>query len=323
MRRMIRRLRTQEKASFTVEAALILPVFLLFMLLLIYLVKLAYITIALQVTAANTVKQVAAHVYPVSMAMESATNASTRTAGAASSSHEHSGLDSSSGAAKGGLSYAGITEMFHELIPSPYREWIQNTALYHQIEDAAHQAVGDALVLPLIKLYTQDSLLNFERIHVTRIIWPNLQKKDQVMAGLELSYTMPMKVPFLYKEIIVQAKAVERVWIGDTSNATDGGNKQEISAAGPQIISMHPNPLKPGTRARLRAKVNPKEQAHVTVYYKSGQSVAKFLGEKTADDDGYVEWEWHVSGNTTRESQIRIVVEASEGKKAEVITTAT
>ncbi|MNJ79096.1 hypothetical protein D3C77_770120 [compost metagenome] len=37
----------------------------------------------------------------------------------------------------------------------------------------------------------------------------------------------------------------------------------------------------------------------MTVYYKSGVSQAKYLGEATADGNGVVDWEWLVGGNTT------------------------
>ena len=43
----------------------------------------------------------------------------------------------------------------------------------------------------------------------------------------------------------------------------------------------------------------PNAKLNLTVWYKSGKSQAKHLGEKMTDEHGLVTWEWHVSGNTT------------------------
>ncbi|GJM75450.1 hypothetical protein HMSSN036_76660 [Paenibacillus macerans] len=50
----------------------------------------------------------------------------------------------------------------------------------------------------------------------------------------------------------------------------------------------------------------------MTVFYKSGVSQAKYLGETTADGEGIVEWNWLVGGNTTPGTWT-FVVETEDG----------
>lgn len=307
-----------EQGSMTVEAAMVLPVFLLFVVFLIYIVKMAFITMALQVTVSNTVKQIATHMYPVAKAVDQQGEA--EGAGQSSGTSTADDVNSQSGGqdpAPPKLSLDELADAYNQLFPPPIGDWIKSTGVYNQLEDAAHQAAGDALVKPLMMPYMQDTVLNTDRIHVTRVTLPQLKKKEQMMVALEISYTMPMRVPFLSKDIVLQAKAAERVWVGDTSQASSGDGEGEDKSGRPQIVSLEPNPLKPGSKAKIKVKVAPNQSSHVTVYYKSGQSIAKFLGEKTADADGYIEWEWHVSGNTTKGSTVKIVIETAEGSKTE------
>ncbi|OPA77006.1 hypothetical protein BVG16_17440 [Paenibacillus selenitireducens] len=302
----------------TVEAAMILPVFLLFVVFLIYIVKMAFITMALQVTVSNTVKQLATHMYPVAMVIDQQGEAE----GAGKKSGTNPGdevLLESGGQqpAPPKLTFDELADTYNQLFPPPIGDWIKSTDLYGQFVDAAHQAAGDTLVKPLMKPYMQDTILNIDRIHVTRVTLPQWKKKENMMIALEVSYTMPMRVPFLSQALVLQAKAAERVWVGDTSQATPGDGEGGDESGRPQIVSIEPNPLKPGSRAKIKVKVAPNQTSHVTVFYKSGESTAKFLGDKTADVDGYIEWEWHVSGNTTKGSTVKIVVETAEGNKTE------
>lgn len=61
---------SSEQGSMVVEAALVLPMFMFFVIFLIYIVQMTLISTALQSTVSDTVKIVAAHMYPVSLAVQ-------------------------------------------------------------------------------------------------------------------------------------------------------------------------------------------------------------------------------------------------------------
>ncbi|WP_234973092.1 hypothetical protein [Paenibacillus vortex] len=67
----------------------------------------------------------------------------------------------------------------------------------------------------------------------------------------------------------------------------------------------------------MKVKVEPGTSAQLSVYYKSGQSTAKYLGWETADENGYIEWEWNVGFNTTPGTWL-FVVETADGQRMEV-----
>jgi len=62
--------RTNEKGSITLEAALVLPLFLAFVLCLITIIRLTIVQMSLQNATSEMTKQVATHVYPVSLAYD-------------------------------------------------------------------------------------------------------------------------------------------------------------------------------------------------------------------------------------------------------------
>jgi len=295
-----KKMRRQEHGSMTVEAAMVLPIFLLFVIFLIYMIQMVYTSMALQLTVSNTAKQLASHLYPVSIVMD-------RIAA-------EPGTETGSG---GSLTMEEVAQTYDRILPPPIGDWVKNTELYRRTEDAIYQAAGDALVKPLLKPYLQEALLREERIHVTRFAFPNLKTKTSAFVALELTYTMPMRVPFLDKELVIRARAAERAWIGDTSGA-GAGTGSEGTAGKPQIVGVEPNPMKPGSNATVRVKVQPNQKVQVVVYYKSGKSTAKYLGEKTADAEGNVAWTWRVSGNTTKGSTVQIVIETDDGQKSEM-----
>lgn len=298
----------KEHGSMVVEAAMILPIFLLFVIFLIYIVKMAFVTIALQMTVSDTVKQVAAHMYPVAIVMEKNEDSS-------GESQREDGKDSF-GSETPKLTMEDLEQAYSQILPPPIGDWVKDSKLFRDAEDILYQSAGDALIKPIMKPFVQQGVLDYERIHVTRVLLPHMKKKDMPYLSLEISYTMPMKVPFLNRELVLQAKAAERIWIGDTFIAKDGDGTDQ-NGDKPVIESVQPNPLRPGSKGKIIAKTVPNKKAKVTVFYNSGTSTAKYLEEKTADSSGYLEWEWLVSGNTTKGSTVKIVIEAENGQKTD------
>ncbi|CAH0120417.1 hypothetical protein PAE9249_02936 [Paenibacillus sp. CECT 9249] len=305
----------REDGGMVVEAAMALPVFLMFVVFLVYIVQMSFITMALQMTAAEATKQVAAHFYPVMLAFENREeqadggNSGVPGSGSAEAPNDAEGTSDK-------LSAEEVAESFDQLFPPPIGDWIRDSKWFRAAEDSVHEAFGDAFIKPFMKPFVQEHILEFERIRVSRVRIPILKKdkKDPYFA-LELSYKLPMKVPLLNRDLVLRAKAEERVWIGDISAAGRGDDDGEGEK--PQIVSLEPNPLLPGRKAKLTAKIAPGGTANLTVYYKSGVSVAKHLGMATADGEGYVVWEWHVSGNTTP-GMWNLAVEAEGGGRTEM-----
>lgn len=288
------------------EASLVLPVFLFFIMFLIFIVQMTLISTALQSTAGEAVKQLSTKIYPVSLAFTPS--------------------DSAGGEGSGGgwkipeLSLTEWAEGYASSLPEPLSDWVRSAAAsgeqpLQEIKTSVLETVLDPTVKPLLQPFIEPTLLNMERVHVNGISIPDLKNKTNPYFRLELSYELPIKVPFLSKPLRIQAAAAERVWIGDTGEGSDGSAGDGDTAGSATVLSK-PDPAYIGNNATIKVKVEPGATANLTIFYKSGESSAKHIGWATADENGIIEWNWFV-GTRTTEGTWSFVVETGDGAKTE------
>ncbi|WP_306434056.1 MULTISPECIES: TadE/TadG family type IV pilus assembly protein [Paenibacillus] len=302
-----------EQGSMVVEASLVMPMFIFFVLFLIYIVQMTLVSTALQSTVSDTVKTVSTHMYPVALAIERKT--------------PDKGEDGKKSAGSWSIPKLSLSEwasQYTDTLPPPLNEWMANAAAkadepLQDLKNQAAEAVLDPVVKPILKPYMESRLLDYERIHVSNIQIPNLRTRTDPYFAIEVSYELPMKVPLLNKKIVLQAKAQERLWIGETEEGSNPGDGEGSDGTEIAILEK-PDPAYVGKKAKVRAKIEPGMSANLAVFYKSGQSTAKYLGDKQADAEGYVEWEWFVGTNTTPGTW-PFVITTSDGKKMEVMFT--
>ncbi|MEK4154582.1 TadE/TadG family type IV pilus assembly protein [Paenibacillus sp. FSL R10-2779] len=312
----------KEEGSMVVEAAMILPFFLLFVLFLISIVQMTLYSTALQSTASDTVKSISTHMYPAALAVQKW--------GTSSEVSDDSGWDDSDHSA--GLNWTiprlSLTDWgnsYAESLPNPLNEWVMSAlesgeGPLQKLQAETSESVLDLAIKPLLKPYLTSDLLDYERIHVSNVIVPELNEGTCPYLGLVVSYKLPMKVPFLNQIIVLEASAVERLWIGDTG---EGTTKEGNGTGQPEEfieILEKPNPAVANKQGKVRARIPPDASASLSVFYKSGGSTAKYLGWKQADADGYIEWEWKIGVNTTPGSW-PFVIQLDDGRSVEVMFT--
>lgn len=291
------------------------------------------ISVKIHTAAENAVREVSTQIYPVYLAvqgLEKQDNPSSGNEGgvdkdgsAGSDSGSKSGnttgskLGGIAGSLPGSLSIQDWAKEYGSKLPYPLSEWLIGAAEkgqkpLEQLKGQITEAALDPVMKPILQPYLEKAHLNIDRIHIVGVVVPDLRSGRNPYFGLELSYELPIRVPFTYRKISIQSKALERLWIGDTDELSQGnGNENGPDIVNPVIVQI-PNPAFAGRRAVVKAKISPTTTASLTVYYKSGQSKAKYLGTATADENGIVEWEWLVGGNTTP-GNWQLVVETPEG----------
>lgn len=300
------------RGSITFEAALLLPMVLLVFMFFAFMIQAAVITTSLQSAAMNAVKQVSAHLYPVSLlAVQSAG------ADGASSGKPGKWLPP---AQRMKMTVQEFGRSFGSEMPKPISDWVQDGTEWAAQQAEAEGEWGQARlaetgIKPLLVRYGVQGVLREDRIRVTHVKLPDLDKKTDPYFAIEVAYDLPMRVPFLNTTLTLSARAVERVWIGDGPAPPDSGNDSPDKPT-PTLVELTPDPLLPGRKARLTAKAEPHERVELVVYYKSGKSQAKHVGWATADADGVVTWDWHVSGNTTSGTW-RLAVKTEDGRSVE------
>ncbi len=307
----------QLQGSIVLEASLVMPVFVIVIFLFIYMVQMTLLSTQMHAVTANAVKQVSAHIYPVALAVSKQPADS---AGADGSGQLLAGEGGTSSApSMPRISLSDWAEQYASSFPAPLSDWISSAAdkgvePLQDIKNSVTESVLDPVVKPLIRPFLKGTWLNENRLHVSRVTVPDMKTGKKPYFGLEISYELPIKVPFTGRPIVLQSRAEERLWIGDTGEQgqEEGSGEGEEGTGQPAVILSKPNPAYAGHRAVITARVAPGSKAKLTVYYKSGASQAKYLGEAVANGDGTVEWEWLVGGNTTPGTW-SFVIETEEG----------
>lgn len=296
-----------ERGSIVVEASLVLPVFLFTFIFLVYIVQMTAYSTVLQTTASEAAKQVSVHLYPVQMAADQLKKTEPVS-------------KVLQGFAK--ISFSELADKYASSLPDPINGWVKEAAAtgdvpLRSMKDQLSSAVLDPVVKPLLKPLIQDGPLREDRLHVIGITVPTTGESNEPYFGVELTYELPLKVPFTGKPLLIRAKAEERAWIGDTGEggaaAADGETGGET---GTVTVTSVPSPAYPGQQATVRAKAAPGESVSIKVVYKSGRSTARYLGRQTADAAGNLSWTWLVGGNTTP-GEWSLVVESDKGALAE------
>ncbi|WP_238996538.1 pilus assembly protein [Paenibacillus pinistramenti] len=306
------------EGGMVLEASLVLPLFIIFIFFFSYMVQMTLTSTRMQAAVENAVKQVTANIYPVYLAVQS-TQKESGNAGEAVNSNDAD----SSGGRESLLSIKDFADSFSTKLPSPLSDWLvsaaeQGKVPIEQLQTEAAEAVLDPLIKPILEPFLKESGLNPERAHVSKVVVPDLKTGKTPYFGIEISYELPIHVPFTQEKLFLQSKAYERLWIGDTNELKEGmGSDGESTAAQPLVLEK-PNPAFAGRRASIQAKISPGGTANLTIYYKSGKSTAKYLGTAAADENGVVEWTWLVGGNTTPGTWT-FVIETPEGGRTEAV----
>jgi hypothetical protein len=280
------RCRADEQGSIIVEAALVMPLVIIVLLVFIMLVRLCAVQMALHSAASQTVRQIAAHIQPAELAWQQAKASNPLPVLPLPDSQLSQWSDIAAGAA--------------EWLPSPAGE-IASSALrgdFRPLQNMAATEIGRTAVEPLLRNFADKAIISPERIRLAWLALPDLDKNNEPYLALSVEYEFPLKLPFYRKPIVLKEQAAERVWISDAAPARYGAETGDSAAVPIQIVSIEPSPLRPGKKATVVVKTAPGAAIKLDVLYKSGSSKAKHLGEAAADESGYVQWTWHVSGNT-------------------------
>ncbi|WP_025704993.1 TadE/TadG family type IV pilus assembly protein [Paenibacillus graminis] len=315
------------EGSMVVEAAMVLPMFLLFVLFLIFIVQMSLYSTALQSTASDTVKVISAHMYPAALAVQQ------QEAGKEGDAAPGSGGEADASGAAGSsdkwsiprLSLEEWSDSYVADLPEPVADWVRSAVKrgedpLQKLQAEASEGALDLAFKPVMKPYLSTDWLEYDRIHVSNVIVPDLKTGSRPYFGLVVSYELPMRVPFLNQQIVLEASSVERLWIGNT----DAGDEEDGSGGGKDhnsiVILEKPNPGVANHQGRIRVKIPPNASASLSIFYKSGQSTAKYLGWKQADENGYIDWEWKIGVNTTPGTW-RFVIQLQDGTSLEAAFT--
>ncbi|MFD1957352.1 TadE family protein [Paenibacillus thailandensis] len=290
-----------EQGSIVLEASLVMPLLLIVLVFFIVMIRLCAVQLAVQSAASQTARQIAAHMRPVELSYQQASGM----------------LSSMPVPVQGELAdWGSLAAEAAEWLPDPAGS-IASAALrgdWQPLANAAATELGRTVVEPLLREYADGAVLDADRLRLAKLTLPDLKDKEEPYITVAAEYEIPFRLPFAGTSITLREQASERVWIGDAVPASGASSSSPENSVPIRIVSLQPSPLRPGQKATVVALTEPNATASLSVRYKSGQSVAKNLGQAEADSSGKISWTWLVGGNTTP-GIWELTAESSSGEK--------
>jgi hypothetical protein len=216
----------REDGGIVLEASLVLPLFLSFILLLIAFIQVSLAEMALQSAVSDTTKVVATNMYSIDLLYQEARSKwdQSSTKGLIDQTLEK--IDTVKQKA---VNAEELVDEYERWIPEPVvklMQWEKNQreelALLsdagteeakRQIEAVYNPLLNSALT-PMVVLYANKTRLKPERLKVTKVILPDLNNKEEAFIGIEAQYEVPLAVPFFRKVIVIRKHAYEHAWVG-------------------------------------------------------------------------------------------------------------
>nr|WP_274649195.1 hypothetical protein [Paenibacillus humicola] len=278
-----------------------MPIMMMVILFFIFLIRMSAAEMALHGAVSQTVRQAAADIRPAALAVKQVSDRMP-------DSSERLVPLPDIGEAAGKLA-GWLPDPAGPLFSAISRgEWKQT------LQDYAATEIGRSVVEPMLGREADKTVLNPDRVRLSKLSLPDLKDGAEPYIGLEAEYEFMLGLPFTKRSIVLREQAEERAWIADSAPAPSYEAESDGSKARIQIVSIAPNPLRPGRNAHVTVKTDPGRTVSIEVRYKSGLSTAKHLGDTAADSEGAAEWSWLVSGNTTP-GVWELTVSANDGTK--------
>ncbi|MEC0212110.1 TadE/TadG family type IV pilus assembly protein [Paenibacillus ehimensis] len=212
----------EQRGSITLEAALVLPFFLAFLLLLIAFIRVSLAEMALQSAVSESAKVIAANMYPVELLYR---QGQTRWQNSQASAWLDNVVTQLDTARQTVIDSEQFVEDYGKWIPEPVVRLVawekerreQLEALGSWAKDEAkkkvEQKVAEAAT-PMIASFADMGSLDRRKFKVTSFHFPNFDDREKAYVAIEAQYEYTFAVPFFKKTVILRKKAQERAWIG-------------------------------------------------------------------------------------------------------------
>lgn len=271
----------KDKGSIVIEATLILPIFLSFLLILISFIKISVVEMELTTAVAEATKQVATHLYPVGILYN---DFSKTDVGEVFEDVVYKLNDAN----KKLMDITKFIDQYSYILPEEINYILEIADIFGGGIDGVYDKALSNVFQPIVDYYVDDSIIKFEYFQVTKVVIPDLIDGDQSYFGIEIRYDMPLNVPFFNKVITFKKQAYERVWLGnniisqkDNNNLEneDLSDEQDIENEGGTddddkevelIIDSITSPVQRGHKTRIIVEGPKNKTATIKIMYNSG-----------------------------------------------------
>ncbi|MCZ0703143.1 hypothetical protein J2T56_001419 [Natronobacillus azotifigens] len=196
----MRQLFKRETGSITLEASIVMPMFVLFVVFLLYMIQFAIVDITINKALSDATKEIATQIYPVKVTAEGITNYAQS-------------------------KYDDIPEEYRESIndskefveeQNAYIEEVLGVDLIGEVTDGVTNTINTAILTTLVRKSLEDQQIPFINPDDLTVISGRmpLVNSEEEYVEIIASYEMNIPIPFLEKKYEMRKRVVERAWIG-------------------------------------------------------------------------------------------------------------
>ncbi|MGG1520221.1 pilus assembly protein [Paenibacillus oryzisoli] len=220
---MLIKLMKERSGGIVLEAALILPFFLAFVMGLVVCVQLALLEMALNVGVSEATKTIAGQIYPVRLLVQEAAEKWNQSSAA---SAIQSAIDKVEAARNGVTSAESLADDYAAYIPDAVLELVRWEKEKRESGEAALQGEWDEFVdeqvksrmlaafTPIVYGFCNEAVVDKASFQVTDVQLPSLTQDGNANFVIEAQLTYRLPIPFMSRTVILRKRAMERTWIG-------------------------------------------------------------------------------------------------------------
>ncbi|SDZ18048.1 TadE-like protein [Evansella caseinilytica] len=178
--------------SLTLEAAMVMPFFLIFIVFLVTMIRISVVDMALKQAVSETTEVIATHVYPAALVADEAQGRLDK----AIRNYTENELDLAQAKKLTNLVFDAAGVSIEDLVYSIAEEAVQK------------------IVQNKFKESNVDAFFSADKIDVRVVDRPGGFTGDDAYLGISATYDLELRLPFLTRTITIEKKAYERLWTG-------------------------------------------------------------------------------------------------------------
>jgi hypothetical protein len=220
---MLHKFYSEQKGGIMLEAALILPFFLAFVVGLVICIQIACLEMALQAGVSEATKSIAGQLYPVRLLVQEAKVKFEQSGPAeiinSAINHVQSAREQVSNAESLADEYAAyIPEPLLELVKWEKEKRQQGEEFVTEEKDELYEQQVkpriNAAFTPIVYAFCDHLTVQRSNFKVITVTLPSLYNDGDAYFGIEAEISYRLPVPFLSQTILLKKRAFERAWVG-------------------------------------------------------------------------------------------------------------
>ncbi|MFD0697109.1 TadE/TadG family type IV pilus assembly protein [Paenibacillus sp. GCM10027628] len=220
---MLRKFRSDQQGGIVLEASLVLPFFLAFVVGIILFIQLAVMEMALQAGVTEATKSIAGQLYPVRLLVQEAKSHYDQSR---VSEMINSAVDRVKSARDKVVGAEDLADEYAAYIPDSLLELIKwekekrrqgEGEAQEEIDQFYDQTVKpriNAAFTPIAYAFCDSATIRKDQFKVISVTLPSMERSGNAFFGIEAQIEYKFPLPFISKMIILKKKAFERAWVG-------------------------------------------------------------------------------------------------------------